>query len=312
MLLYSDVCTVNIKQCTRQTTSAMVKQLDSLHPTAKKLFAGRKMVISTMHGKHHVIKPLIRQYLNVESIVIPDIDTDIFGTFSGEMERSFDAVTTLRKKILKGLEASGETLGIGNEGSFGAHPHLPFLQVDQEIVMLIDLVNNIEIAAHVVSTETNYFKSEIREMKDLLQFTEKTKFPSHGIIVKQIDQGKVVQIRKGIITWELLYAVTLDFARNGMDVLVETDMRGYMNPTRMKVIERATRQLMKKIITHCPQCHYPGFGVLKHEEGLPCSICQSSTQLPMSKIYQCQHCHYTDTRTINKTADPQYCNFCNP
>ena len=102
-------------------------QRNTTHPSVKKLFEGRKVVVARMHGKHYVMKPLIKQYLGIDVVIVPEIDTDQFGTFSGEVERPFDPVTTLRKKIRKGLEASGETLGIGNEGSFGPHPHIPFL-----------------------------------------------------------------------------------------------------------------------------------------------------------------------------------------
>ena len=89
----------------------MVAQKHSLHPTARRLFKGRNIVISTMHGKHHVMKPLIKQFLDIQTVIVPEINTDMFGTFSREIKRPDDAMTTLRKKIMKGLEISGGTLG---------------------------------------------------------------------------------------------------------------------------------------------------------------------------------------------------------
>lgn len=292
----------------------MVKHRMSVHPTVRKMFAGRRIVVASMHGKHHVMRPLLRQYLSIDMVVIPDLDTDQFGTFSGEIERAFDPVTTLRKKILTGLKISGETLAIGNEGSFAPHPYLPFLHVNQELVMMIDLKNDIEIMESVVSTDTVHAQMEITSMKDLVDFANKVKFPSHGIILKQLKADNLMGVRKGILNWEVLDAAFRQYHTKEATLIAETDMRGYMNPTRMKVIERATELLMKKITCLCPECQWPGFGVVQVREGLPCSQCNAPTKLTLLKIYYCERCCYTDERyyaDVHK-ADPQYCDHCNP
>lgn len=272
------------------------------------------MVVASMHGKHYVMKPLIKQYLNIDTVIVPNIDTDEFGTFSGEVDRRFDAVTTLRKKILKGLKVSGESLGIGNEGSFGPHPNIPFLQVDLELVMMIDLERDLEIIDSVISTETVHAQQDIHKLGDLLEFTERVKFPSHGIILKQMRDGKMVRVQKGILSWEILYSAWMELSAGGHQVVAETDMRGYMNPTRMKIIERATEALMKKVTNTCPECQWPGFGVADVKGGLPCEQCGGPTRLPMVKVYHCKNCSYTDERfyTDGRKADPQYCDHCNP
>jgi hypothetical protein len=58
-----------------------------------KLFKGRKIVVATKHQKGKVITPLLKKELGFECIVSQDIDTDVFGTFTGEIER----LTTLLK-----------------------------------------------------------------------------------------------------------------------------------------------------------------------------------------------------------------------
>jgi hypothetical protein len=90
--------------------------------SGEQFFKNRKMAVCSMHGKDLVMRPLIERYLHVNVVSVDNINTDEFGTFSGEVERPFDPITTLRMKILKGLHLSGETIGIGNEGSFGPHP----------------------------------------------------------------------------------------------------------------------------------------------------------------------------------------------
>ena len=52
------------------------------------LFAGRKLVIATKHGKESVLKPLFDKELGVKSELVEGLDTDLLGTFSGEIERT--------------------------------------------------------------------------------------------------------------------------------------------------------------------------------------------------------------------------------
>jgi len=279
-----------------------------------KLFEHRDLVVASKHKKEHIMEPVIRRYIDINTMIVPDFDTDMFGTFSGEIERPFDAVTTLRKKILGGLTIAKQTLGIGNEGTFGPHPEAPFVSVDQEIVMLIDLQHNIEITESAISFQTNHAQRKISKVKDLIEFTQQVHFPSHGIILKQVKEGTILKIRKGILNWDVLYSVYLDFTSSNSDVIAESDMRSYMNPTRMKTIEKATELLMKKVSNLCPQCGWPGFGAVSLQPGLPCGSCGEPTKLTLSKVYQCKNCSYTDERfyTEGQNADAQYCDYCNP
>ena len=267
-----------------------------------------------MHGKERVMRPLIERYLDLEVESHVEINTDEFGTFTGEVERCFDPITTLRNKILKGLEVSRLTLGIGNEGSFGPHPEMPFITCDQEIAMLIDLENNIEIFEVETATHTNHARKEINSVKDLHEFATLSNFPSHALILKQVKDGNVTEIRKGILVWELLYTIMHEFSRSDTIIIAETDMRAHLNPTRMKVIEKATENLLKKLTNTCPECRWPGFTCVETKPGLKCSQCGQPTLIMLSKIYQCKSCDYRDERFYLKgqKADPQYCDHCNP
>jgi hypothetical protein len=42
------------------------------------------------------------------------------------------------------------------------------------------------------------------------------------------------------------------------NLYVETDMRAMYNPSRMTVIQNATKKLVEKINSCCPQCNIPG------------------------------------------------------
>lgn len=56
----------------------------------KELFADRRMVIATKHGKEQVLKPLLEEAFEVNCILAKGLDPDLLGTFSGEVERTLD------------------------------------------------------------------------------------------------------------------------------------------------------------------------------------------------------------------------------
>ena len=69
-------------------------------------------------------------------------------------------------------------------------------------------------------------------------------------------------------------------------------MRAMYNPTRMKVIEKATFKLVDKIKSLCPKCETPGFEIVDRKAGLRCNQCNFPTRSTLSYIYKCQKCNY--------------------
>ena len=86
------------------------------------MFEGRRLVIATKHGKEEVLSPILERELGVHCIILPTFDSDLFGTFSGEVERLDDAMFTARLKCEKAMEIAQCDLAISSEGSFGSHP----------------------------------------------------------------------------------------------------------------------------------------------------------------------------------------------
>ena len=111
------------------------------------MFQGRKLLIATKHKKEKVISPIIESELGVISEINTLFDTDSLGTFSGEIDRKDDVITTLKKKCLQAMDLHNVDLAIASEGSFGAHPSVFFLPGNEEFLILIDLKNNLEITA---------------------------------------------------------------------------------------------------------------------------------------------------------------------
>lgn len=70
------------------------------------MFQGRKLLIATKHKKEKVISPIIESELGVISEINTLFDTDSLGTFSGEIDRKDDVITTLKKKMFTSYGSS--------------------------------------------------------------------------------------------------------------------------------------------------------------------------------------------------------------
>jgi hypothetical protein len=278
------------------------------------MFKGRSLVIATKHEKEKVIAPLLERALGVICFVQEGFDTDTLGTFTGEIEREEDPISTARQKCLTAMELSNCDLGIASEGSFGAHPSIFFASADDEFLIFIDKKNNLEIIARELSMETNFNGKEIETEKELFDFAESVKFPSHGLILRKSKNDNSAII-KGITDTIQLKEAFQKLIDKSNTVYAETDMRALHNPSRMTVIENATKKLVDQINSCCPQCNVPGFGVTAINKGLACSLCGSPTNATLSFICKCQKCDFKreDMYPHKKTTeDPMYCDYCNP
>jgi hypothetical protein len=278
------------------------------------LFAGRKLVIATKHGKESVIAPRIEEALGVQCFVPKRFDSDLFGTFTGEVERLDDPIATARKKCLYAMEKETCDMAIASEGSFGAHPTLYFVPADDEFLLFIDKKNQLEILVREVSTATNFDGAHVQYDKEIKAFAEKVKFPAHAIIARR-HKDDAFSIEKNIHSWDKLLRIAEKYIAQYGSFYLETDMRAMNNPSRMKVIELAAIKLIDKINSLCPSCKTPGFGITEAKTGLPCAHCNSPTHSVFSHIYQCAKCnHQNELKFPNniKHEDPMYCDLCNP
>ncbi|MCV3212893.1 hypothetical protein OGM63_05010 [Plectonema radiosum NIES-515] len=281
----------------------------------QQLFSNRVAILATMHQKEIVIAPLLEQ-LGIKVIVPPDLNTDIFGTFTREIKRVGTQIEAARLKAEKALALTGETLAIASEGTFCPYPSLPYISSNREIVILLDKENELEIIGEEFSLETNHNFQLIQNIEEAYKFATKVGFPEHGLIVISDSPKDSGEIFKGIITDKQLEEAVYFALKNSPNkkVHIETDMRGMYNPTRMKNIEKATRNLLKKINSFCPSCGIPGFEITQRIKGLPCASCYTPTLLTRAVKYQCQKCGFSQEESFpdGKYADPRECMYCNP
>ena len=167
------------------------------------MFKGRNLLIATKHEKEKVIAPILEKELGVRCIVPENFDTDILGTFTGEIERKDDPITTARKKCMLAMEATNCDMALASEGSFGPHPSIFFVPGDDEFLIFIDKKIDLEIIARELSTETNFNGSIIKNKTQLKEFADSVGFPNHGLIAKS-DKEVFTDIIKGIDSWKQL------------------------------------------------------------------------------------------------------------
>ncbi len=267
-----------------------------------------------MHRKEKVIAPLVHKHLGVKTIIGHDVNTDLFGTFSGEIERQDDVLTTLQKKCLEGMEKYDCDLAIASEGSFGMHPWLFNMPVDDESILLMDKKYQLEIISSNRSVDTNFGGREVSTFEELKSFATLSRFPSHALIIRR-DKSASDNVWKGIRHWSTLHKAFTNIQQQFGKVYAETDMRAMCNPTRMKIIGETAKQLITKVLSCCPNCHSPGYTITGAEFGLPCEICQTPTNSVKHEIYTCKQCQFTEIKPNKKGSlfeNPMYCNICNP
>ncbi|KAB3533494.1 hypothetical protein F8154_10860 [Alkaliphilus pronyensis] len=284
----------------------------------KDFFKNRIGVLATMHKKETVISPILEKELGIRIIVPEAFNTDEFGTFTRDIERRGNQLETAKYKAEAVMELTGETLALASEGSFGPHPITPFLPFNREIVVFIDKENDLELIGEAATTATNFNHKPVKSLQEAHEFAIEAGFPEHGVVVKTKELSKKEdEIFKGITTMKDLELAVNSALSGSIDgvIHIETDMRALYNPTRMKNIEAATRDLVKKIYNLCPKCLWPGFTLVDRKAGLPCGWCGIPTDLTLSLLYSCKKCGYNQQQLYPegiKKADPGRCKFCNP
>lgn len=278
------------------------------------MFSGRKAVIATMHGKESVISPVLEQKLGLHCFVPDNYNTDLLGTFTGEVERQHDPLTTARLKCLGAMDLTGTDIGIASEGSFGPAPGAFFLPCNEEWLILVDRKLQLEIVVNERTYDTNFSGRDIHSREELEQFAASVLFPTHGLIVRK-NRNAREPVYKGIRDYETLFA-TYEILMGGEGICyAETDMRAMHNPTRMEVIRRAAEKMAVRASTSCPSCKMPGFGVTEAVPGLPCAWCGLPTRRIRCLVSTCSSCGYFTQSQFPDgitAADPGVCDVCNP
>ncbi len=277
-------------------------------------YVGARFALLTMHGKEDAVAPPLREAFAGSSLaVVEGFDTDTLGTFTRDVARAGSQIEAARRKARLACELGGVELGLGSEGAFVPGP-FGFGVVDLEIVLLVDRARNFEIVGYA-QEHAQALHTTLSDAGALAEFAARADFPRHGLVVRPDDEDDP-RIRKGADTAEALEAAfeaALAESRTGR-VFVEHDLRAHRNPTRMKVIGDAMRDLVARAASLCPGCALPGFGRVAIVPGRPCRDCLSPTQVPLADEHGCVSCAHRvrEPRGGPPWADPARCDLCNP
>ena len=285
-------------------------------------YAGRRVSLTTCHGKERVLARPFRCALGLTVVVARGFNTDRLGTFSGERPRPADAPETCRRKAEAGMAHTGLDLGLASEGCVGPHPALPWLAVNTEWLTFIDRRAGLVITESLVAPRTNFDQRVVAPADGIEAWLAQVGFPSHGLIARPqgVDPTAAAAgglLFKGIgdpaaLAWALHRCAAA--SREGL-VLLETDMRAHRNPTRLRAIRTLAFRLVRRITSRCPACGSPGWGLIESLPGLPCAWCGGPTARIRAEVLGCAVCDHRQERPSadgRLTADPGDCPRCNP
>lgn len=278
-------------------------------------FEGRKLHIATKHGKEAVIAPLFKNEFLLDVSEQKPFDTDQFGTFTREVKRVDDQKNTLRQKALVYMDLFDADMVVASEGSFGLHPSVPFVSSNYELLLFLDRKHNLEVFGSALSVNTVSEGRYVHGIQELEQFAKQLGFPDQGLILR-FHQRWGRGLYKELHDWKLFLEqaermFSMPFVKR---IFVETDMRAHRNPTRMKVIEQATHDLLKNLKTQCPNCSMPGFSQAQFCGQKKCESCLKKTETSKWKVISCSYCSYQNVSLVGELHYelPDKCSFCNP
>jgi Zn ribbon nucleic-acid-binding protein len=267
----------------------------------------------TKHGKEAVISNVMHENLGLEIIHVDSFDTDLFGTFTRDVDRVGNQLEAARAKAIKGMEIANTKLGLASEGLFTGDPFLGTFPWNNELVILIDRKSDSEFTGFSSNYAQSY-SALISKDDDIEEHLKKAAFPSHHLVLRP-NNLEAKDFKKGISSRdEFNESIKYFFKKSESGkVFLENDLRAFANPTRMENIRTATLNLAEKMRSLCPACDAPGFWITKTISGLHCVACGSETKETKAKVYafkKCSHVEIIESEAF--FADQGKCNFCNP
>lgn len=266
-------------------------------------YAGMAAAVGTVHGKERQLEPALRRWHDMHVVPTRDLDTDRWGTFTGEVSRPLPPAEAAQRKAEAAAAELGTPLGIGTEASFASvYGFGP--PVHEEILVFIDGAHSTRIIethrrfAHIPPPRAAATPAEARVVLSALGF------PTHGAVVRAAT-GEIV---KGVRSF-----VPVERMLTSGPIIIEADLRAHMNPTRQRVIRLLAWRLSARLRCHCPVCDTPGYGIVGIQRGLPCAHCGAPTSVVRADIWGCAACPEREERWRSaRAADPGRCDACNP
>ncbi len=277
-------------------------------------YRGTVIVFGTMHGKERQAAPVFAELLGARVVAPSGLDTDQFGTFSGDIARTLSPIDTARAKARLAMTATDSRYGLASEASYGSLPGVGW-PGHEEILLFLDDTRGIEILEGNRTLATPGSRQRVRCSSELRDLPPALGWPAQALLVRPAAGGHGHDIVKGITRADQLADAARTAAARSDDghALVEPDLRAHCNPTRRAVLTRLARTLATRLATGCPACGSPGYGRTDVDTGLPCAACGTPTELAVADVHTCPACPHQHRKPYPAcTADPRWCPDCNP
>ena len=274
----------------------------------------KTIVLTSKHQKMSLVSPSFNSFVG-SNLVEANLDTDQLGTFTGEVERKYPPLECAIRKARMGMQELGLPIGLASEGSIGPDPSSPFVFSDIEEIVLVDDERELIISERYRSFEIIAVRTEASPKEDLSDFLMRANFPQHQLIVKptNAEGGNAI---KGVSTLSGLQEALYMCARQSTEglVIIESDLRAHCSPSRQRNISQVAQLLAKRVGELCLECRSPGWGRIRYEKGLSCTLCISWVPEAIAReVNGCSKCtHEKLGKVIAERADPAICPWCNP
>lgn len=273
-------------------------------------YRGEVIAFATMHGKELLARDAFRDVLGADVIAPAGLDTDAFGSFSGEVPRTRSPIDTARAKARLALTTSDAAAALASEGSFRSD--FGWLTRHQELLVFVDDARRIELVEAFTGPVDLPPARAVTSGKRAVAFAEAMGFPRQGVMV-HADRAQGTEVAKELRTPTALAAHVDRLAREGASVTITPDYRAHRSPARSEVIRRLCVRMAERLSTPCPACATPGYGRTDVRRGLPCSDCGEPTELPLADVHGCASCDATHlVPRVPPLAEPRWCDGCNP
>jgi hypothetical protein len=249
---------------------------------------GRRAALATRHRKEVAIGPALG-LLGLE-VVVADVDTDGFGTFTGTVPRAGTPLEAALAKAAAGLDRDpAAALGLASEGAYGQEPGIELVAAR--------FASGVAVVGRHLAWDVPSGGIEAATVEEGLRFADA--HPGLAFVV-----GAVPGIARDALEDALAAA--------GPGARLQIDLRAMVHPARMDAVGAAAADLARRLASACPACGGCGWGREAAIPGLPCADCGVPTSAPRADRSRCPWCGHEVVAERAGRADPAECGVCNP
>lgn len=229
--------------------------------------------------------PSFADELGAHVVAPAGIDTDQFGTFTGEVTRTLAPLAAATAKARLAIQVTGVPYGLASEASYDTW--FGMLAMHEEILMFVDDILGIQAVEGINTLGAPGPPRPVDVADKAVGAAKSFGFPRQGAAVKASVDDRVPVFGKGITdTGTLVEVVGAALAAaDDNRAWVEPDLRAHHNPSRRDVLIALARRLARRVATPCPECGCPGYGKVALRDGLPCRVCACPTTLIAADVH---------------------------